>query len=402
MKKFFFWIFLFLFVYLVLESFAFAGLYFLGRTKQVYYRPFLAERLSENHRRVLNDLLVGKEKYLTYSASLGWTIKPGGSSDLYRANSQGFRSDRETTFIPAPGKLRIAAFGDSFAHGDEVKNPDTWEEKLDTLDPKLETLNFGVPGYGLDQAYLRYKEQGVLFNPHIVIIGFMSDDIHRSVSVFKPFYYPTTGIPLAKPRFALENDKLLFLRNPMSQLEDYKRLLENERLVLRELGEYDFYFRTEYRASPLDLSYLYRFWQILRRQFFERFDAGSVYYGGRYKETSEAFLVTTQLFDAFYEEALKNGSLPLIVIFPNRPDLYRDKKNKVSDYAPLLKYLASKGYRTLNALDGFKKFGEGHSVDDYFNTGGQGGHYGPLGNEVVARFLYDYLKENGLLSFEQN
>ena len=55
-------------------------------------------------------------------AELGWTVKPSGHSEEYRANSEGIRSDVSYSDAPAPGVLRIATFGDSFTHGDEVAN----------------------------------------------------------------------------------------------------------------------------------------------------------------------------------------------------------------------------------------------------------------------------------------
>ena len=58
-----------------------------------------------------HDILADDLDYLTYSAALGWTIKPGGRGESYRANAQGIRADREFARVPPPGSLRIAAFG---------------------------------------------------------------------------------------------------------------------------------------------------------------------------------------------------------------------------------------------------------------------------------------------------
>ena len=38
---------------------------------------------------------------------------------------------------------------------------------------------FGVPGYGLDQAFLRYLEEGRRFGFDVVLIGFMTENIFR-------------------------------------------------------------------------------------------------------------------------------------------------------------------------------------------------------------------------------
>ena len=53
-------------------------------------------------------------------AHLGWRPPPGFSNDREHVNAQGLRSTREYAPVPAPGVLRIAAFGDSFVYGAEV------------------------------------------------------------------------------------------------------------------------------------------------------------------------------------------------------------------------------------------------------------------------------------------
>jgi hypothetical protein len=398
-KKFISWCFLIFFTYFILEGCAYAALFVLKQVKGIGYTPIYATRLSSEQRRVIKDVLADKFHYLVHSPVLGWTVKPNGEgkwlSGLYLANSKGIRSSRETEFAPPAGKIRIAAFGDSFTHGDYVNNDDTWAEKLNGMDANLEVLNFGVSGYGLDQAYLRYKEEGALFKPHIVIIGFMSEDIQRDVSVFRVFHSPAISMAMAKPRFLLQNDKLIYLKNPMPDLEDYKLLLKNEKTTLRELGKYDFNYQTVYHESPFSFSGLFRLYQILRQQFFDRFDSRSIYLNGKYNEKSEAFKVTAKLFDLFYEKALQNGAQPIIAILPNRRDFYQLRKMGTPDYQPLLDYLISKNYRTIDMLDGFDAFGAGRSVDDFFNVGE--GHYAPLGNEIVAKGLCQFLKDHQLL-----
>ena len=70
--------------------------------------------------------------------------------------------------------------------------------------PQVELLNYGVPAYGLDQAYLRYLKVGAQYHPNIVFIGYMTENFERDVNVFRPFY--GNGYPdwiFSKPRFRL-------------------------------------------------------------------------------------------------------------------------------------------------------------------------------------------------------
>ena len=160
--------------------------------------PFPKEDFSCVHRKILGSVIAGTTEYDVYSRALGWTIRPHGASPpLYQANAQGIRADAECEEDPA-GPLRLAAFGDSFTHGDDVPNAAAWPARLaQTLD--VPVLNFGVGGDGLDQAYLRYLGEGRRYRPAVVLIGLMSGDPLRHVTVYRPFYSSHTGMPLAKP-----------------------------------------------------------------------------------------------------------------------------------------------------------------------------------------------------------
>lgn len=72
----------------------------------------------------------------------------------------GWDNDYPTRFGERPRSREydqplMAAFGDSFTHCDEVKDAETWEERLAVLLQK-NVYNFGVGGYGTDQAYLKF------------------------------------------------------------------------------------------------------------------------------------------------------------------------------------------------------------------------------------------------------
>jgi hypothetical protein len=184
---------------------------------------------------------------------LGWTIKQNGVSEsgMFRANSQCIRANREYKPIPPSAVTRISSFGDSFTHGDEVGNEDTWQEQLSRLSSGLEVLNFGVNAYGLDQAFLRYSKYGVRFNSDIVLIGFLSENILRNLNVYRPFYLPNQSA-VTKPYFALEGNGLRFHKNPFQQLSDYAGLREHPEEVLPKLGVDDYFFHARYKSNVFD------------------------------------------------------------------------------------------------------------------------------------------------------
>src|SRR5262249_47022611 len=83
---------------------------------------------------------------------LGWRYAAIYRKGLNRLNAAGLRSDHEYQKTPPSGLLRIAAFGDSFVYGSEVDGKEAWPAVLEQ-NRRIEVLNYGVPGYGTDQAY---------------------------------------------------------------------------------------------------------------------------------------------------------------------------------------------------------------------------------------------------------
>jgi len=355
-------------------------------------------RLSGAHRREIGKILEKSEWYYGFSPTLGWTIIPAGHSLgwminpagrklSYRANSQGIRGDGDYARSPPDDTIRIAVFGDSFVHGSEVANEHTWPAFLERITSGLEVLNFGVGAYGLDQAFLRYQQDGAPFQPHIVIIGFMSENIQRSVSYFRPFYVPQMPVPRAKPRFVLdESGELVLLENPLPERSHFQELLEHERSVIERLGKRDFYYQTRYREGPLFFLPSVR----LLRHLENRLSGTRIIVNGAYNRRSEAFRVTTRILAKFYETALEDGSLPVVVLLPARTDLRRFQQEGTKVYEPLLEFLEVQNIPYVDVMDCFAR--PGHVVE--FQSGG---HYAPSANRIVALCLRDRLRDAGYL-----
>ena len=377
-------------VFISVEALSFIALHVLETRYHLGYTPVVTASIAASHRRMLEDLLAGNTTYVTHSPALGWTIKPSGSSPLYRANSQGFRANRNYEPRPLASRLRIAAFGDSFTHGDDVGNADTWQEALARVNDRLEVLNFGVGGFGLDQAYLRYRQDGVAYQPHIILIGFMSENILRSLSVFRPFYVGGTSLPLSKPRFAIEDGRLTLIENPLKELSQYRELLDAPERVLPRLGTHDHYFRVRYRAGPLDVLPSVRVFKIARFDILHPHHVTMK--NGYYVRDSEAFRVTALTFDAFVGDVTRDRSIPIIVLFPHSGDIVRHRKDGTRPYAPLLEYLREKGHRYLDLLDWFDAHGRDIAIHDLAPM-----HYTPLGNKLVANAVWNYLVRERLV-----
>jgi len=367
------------------ETFSFLGLGWLQQFNSTYYEP--ADDLSARQDSIIQHALGGRSTYMSLSPSLGWTVRPYGMTSLYRSNGAGVRIDREYSEGRGGTKTRIATFGDSYTHCDEVSNGETWQSFLSERDTSLEVLNYGVGGYGLDQAYLRYLEEGERFTPRIVIIGFMSANIYRNVNVFRPFHRPGSQIPFSKPRFILDNGQLQLVPNPLRNPEDYAALRRDPRTVLAELGRTDHFYADQYSSSFLDVSPTVRLAKIMLSAANGYF-RDDIVVDGVYNEDSEAFAVTKRLFDEWVERCTEKDEIPVILIFPNEHDLRRYRDQGDVQYAPLLSYFESKKYRYIDLAQGFQSLGNTIPVDDLFLTV----HYSAKANRLVAEALHDYLK----------
>ena len=148
-----------------------------------------------------------------YDPQLGWTLRKGlrgfrqfpGST--VSSNSRGVRGVAEHEPGPHPGRLRIVALGDSFTFGEGVGDEQTYPQRLqELLGGGAEVVNLGVHGYGHDQMLLRLREEGLRYQPDLVLLGFYVDDAARNLLAFRDY---------AKPRFVLRDGVLALTGSPV-------------------------------------------------------------------------------------------------------------------------------------------------------------------------------------------
>lgn len=374
----------------VIEGTSWLGLLILEQKFDIRYHPQLHTQLSPRHQKALAKFIKNDFNLTGYSASLGWITKPNTNAahGKYVINSKRIRAAREYSITPPADKVRIATFGDSYTFGMEVNNNDTFQEQLNMLDQNLEVLNFGIGGYGLDQAYLHYLDEGTEYSADIVLIGFMTENINRIVNVYRPYYSERTGLPLTKQRFILEENTLKLIKNPYEKLSDYQALLEHPESELPRLGKHDYYYHARYAKGPGDFLRTVR---LVKMAVHDLFTVDIYDKQGIYNEHSEAYQLMLALFDSFHASVKKNGSQPVILIFPDFNDAVRFISNKPKKYQPLLDWLQAKKYPYIDLMDAITLFSETNKTADFFTK--THGHYSPHGNKFVAQQLREFLNK---------
>jgi len=115
---------------------------------------------------------------------LQFELKPDAAAHAevdYHINSHGMRNPSVADEKPA-GVRRIAVLGDSIAFGYWVAEADAFPRQLEALMNRgglgpVEVLNFGVPGYNLEQETERLRVDVPRFAPDFVIVGFCLNDL---------------------------------------------------------------------------------------------------------------------------------------------------------------------------------------------------------------------------------
>ncbi|MBN9088871.1 MAG: hypothetical protein J0J01_18345 [Reyranella sp.] len=130
---------------------------------------------------------------------LGFVGRPGyrsGGDGALTYDAHGLRP------TPAPEGIALAeppvlVVGDSFAHGDEVRDGESWPARLQPLIGRR-VINAAMSGYGIDQMVLRAEIVAKEAKPAAIILSFIADDVRRAEmkrvwGAEKPYFEPVNG-----------------------------------------------------------------------------------------------------------------------------------------------------------------------------------------------------------------
>jgi len=111
-----------------------------------------------------------------FDPRLGWSLRPGmrewssrtGYPILYAINSNGLR-DAEIPYAKPAGEFRIVLVGDSHTFGYGVPIAKHYSTLLEGYFSRVEVVNAGVGGYGVDQDLLMLQYEGLRYEPDLVL-----------------------------------------------------------------------------------------------------------------------------------------------------------------------------------------------------------------------------------------
>ncbi|MGD2159201.1 MAG: SGNH/GDSL hydrolase family protein [Anaerolineales bacterium] len=145
----------------------------------------------------------------------GWESCYGECTVYVEINSHGLR-DREIDYQKKPDQKRVLLLGDSITAGMQVPLEKTFakilEQRLNRDEDvlKWEVVNAAVNAYGTDNELIFYRQEGVKYQPDIVILSvYLANDVYNNSRELEV----RTGGREDKPYFRLDDQGELVLEN---------------------------------------------------------------------------------------------------------------------------------------------------------------------------------------------
>ncbi|MFH1849858.1 MAG: SGNH/GDSL hydrolase family protein [archaeon] len=146
----------------------------IGAIHETDYRLYMKELVNSD--RLPGDLFYNDSGLQRLRPNYQVLATTSDYSVIYKTNKQGLR-DKDYDYLKPPDKIRVLAFGDSYTFGEGVKYGDRFTDIAESQDTEI--INFGFPGYGIDQELLLFKDEGLRYSADYVAIFINKIDVIR-------------------------------------------------------------------------------------------------------------------------------------------------------------------------------------------------------------------------------
>jgi hypothetical protein len=334
------------------------------------------------HRRSLWERSSAQYGVFVFDDMLGWTVGAdrrgvGPHGETYFSSREGLRAHAAGLSLAGRSATKIALVGDSYTFASDVNYEDSWGAALEQqLGSGVQVLNFGVPGYGVDQAYLRYERDVRAWYPDVVVLAVISHDLLRSTMVYYQIGFPGAQVPGAKPRFVVRGNKLVPVNVPLPRPESVFASTDVKDLPFLTYDR--FYRSSDWTPHLYGFSHAFRLAQSWTSQW---------KYAMKQGFDEETLSINRLLFDTFLRRVKEDGAIPVILFLPSYTE-YRDAGGRPAKEQLIgLRMLDGANVPYLSALPCLDRMPES---EQKFTSGW---HYTPAANRVVAACLRAMLRD---------
>ena len=325
---------------------------------------------------VFYDPSMVTQKYDEYlkkrDINLGWGPSPADGT-------------RHDPVFPIDARPCLSVFGDSFTWSTEVADKDAWGSIL-AAKVKCRVANFGVGGYGTDQAFLRFRslppKGGVVFLNHV------SENILRNVNQYRNLLYPGHEFTF-KPRFVDRSGGVKLVPTPVVATSDIQKFLKDPRIYLA--NEY-FLPGGPSGVQAIEFPYsLSMLKAILTNYHIHAKLTGIPRHADFYRPEHPAhgLEVTYGILRSFALEATARGQIPIVTLIPTCGDLKYFNATGVFPYGRLTKMIAAQGIRYIDFGEQIATKIKGSHPESLYHV--CSGHFNEAGNRLLAEIAFEYL-----------
>jgi hypothetical protein len=345
---------------------------------RLFFCPLLITETYENYQRRLEP-------------NWGWPRPNYASakSEFYDASGS-----RRIPAFPDPNQTPplVCLYGDSFTEAYGVGHEHAWGNVLSQL-LNCRVSNFGISGYGTDQAFLRFLH---LPQDHakVVILGVFSENIKRNVNQLRNLI-STAPVCETKPRFILDNrGKLTLVPIPALTEKEYYEMPVNPGLYLHHE-----FFLPGGPSGRQKAQFPY-VWGILKISpiIFRDLVLGDGFYQYFYQPThpSKALEVTAAIIEEFCRTAQARGKQPVVLIIPTDYDILTYQRQRKWWYQPLVELLSERHLEFIDAGPKIIQYLGGADRETLYSPQ-INNHLNEAGNRLLAHIVYDFLTANNFL-----
>ncbi len=311
----------------------------------------------------------------------GWPSKSVLASRHYSKNGS-----RPNPYLVTKSTPKIIVFGDSFARGAEVSDSMCWSNLI-IKETGLNIVNYGVNGYGTDQALLRSKSKAD--SSDILLVVMTPDNIMRNVNSFRNLISPQMSYIGLKPRYEFDRNGHIALKPlPGTEVEHIEEILKNP----MTLGRSE-YFTSSEGPQRIRFPFTFSFAKVFNHYHIRAKLSGSSFYQ-RYFDVnhpSNALNITTQILLEF--QRVHQDKKILYLFFPQVQDFSNYFENKKWTYQELINSLKkeSPDSAVINLGPSFiDQENFENELDSYFAPQK---HYSERGNILVSQVVHENLSQ---------